>query len=46
VTIAPDAVIKEILGARIGGSTRFDPQATALGKALRARSVDIPVGPE
>jgi hypothetical protein len=46
VTIAPDVVIKEILGARIGGSTRFDPQATALGEAYRIRSVDIPAGSE
>jgi acyclic terpene utilization AtuA family protein len=37
-------VIKDILGAGVGGSTRFDPQAKALGEVLRARFVDIPVG--
>ncbi|HEY2794564.1 MAG TPA: exopolyphosphatase, partial [Micromonosporaceae bacterium] len=35
-------VIKKILGDGVGGSTRFDPQAKALGEVLRAREVDVP----
>jgi hypothetical protein len=36
-------VIHDLLGDGVGGSTRFDPQAKALGEVLRGRFVDIPV---
>jgi hypothetical protein len=36
-------VLRGLLGAGVGGSTRFDPQAKALGEWLRSRRVDIPV---
>jgi Acyclic terpene utilisation family protein AtuA len=35
-------VVKGILGAGVAASTRFDPQAKALGEWLRSRLVDIP----
>jgi hypothetical protein len=36
-------VVHGLLGAGVAASTRFDPQAKALGEWLRARLVDIPV---
>ncbi len=39
---AVNFVIKGILGAGVAASTRFDPQAKALGEWLRSRLVDIP----
>jgi hypothetical protein len=39
---AVNFVIRGLLGAGVAGSTRFDPQAKALGELLRARYVDIP----
>jgi hypothetical protein len=36
-------VIHGLPGAGVAASTRFDPQAKALGEWLRARLVDIPV---
>jgi hypothetical protein len=35
-------VLKGLLGAGVASSTRFDPQAKALGEWLRSRHVDIP----
>jgi hypothetical protein len=35
-------VLAGLLGAGVAASTRFDPQAKALGEWLRARHVDIP----
>lgn len=35
-------VIHGLLGAGVAASTRFDPQAKALGEWARARHVDIP----
>jgi hypothetical protein len=35
-------VLPGLLGAGVAASTRFDPQAKALGEWLRARHVDIP----
>ncbi|MEO3925316.1 acyclic terpene utilization AtuA family protein [Micromonosporaceae bacterium B7E4] len=35
-------VLTGLLGAGAAGSTRFDPQAKALGELLRARVVDLP----
>ncbi|MEU5965395.1 acyclic terpene utilization AtuA family protein [Micromonospora parva] len=35
-------VIEGLLGAGVAASTRFDPQAKALGELLRARIVDLP----
>ena len=32
----------DALGAGVAASTRFDPQAKALGEWLRSRHVDIP----
>jgi Acyclic terpene utilisation family protein AtuA len=36
-------VVHGLLGAGVAASTRFDPQAKALGEWLRARLVDVPV---
>jgi hypothetical protein len=36
-------VIHGLLGAGVAASTRFDPQAKALGEWLRSRLVDVPV---
>jgi hypothetical protein len=36
-------VIDGLLGAGVAASTRFDPQAKALGEWLRSRFVDVPV---
>ncbi|HEU4424578.1 MAG TPA: acyclic terpene utilization AtuA family protein [Pilimelia sp.] len=36
-------VIHGLLGQGVAASTRFDPQAKALGELLRARVVDLPV---
>ncbi|WP_425571005.1 acyclic terpene utilization AtuA family protein [Rugosimonospora acidiphila] len=41
---AVNLVIRGLLGPGVAGSTRFDPQAKALGEWLRARLVDIPEG--
>ena len=35
-------VLHGLLGEGVASSTRFDPQAKALGEWLRARHVDIP----
>ena len=35
-------VLHGLLGDGVGGSTRFDPQAKALGELVRARVVDMP----
>jgi hypothetical protein len=35
-------VIEGLLGEGVASSTRFDPQAKALGEWLRSRSIDIP----
>jgi hypothetical protein len=35
-------VLRGLLGEGVASSTRFDPQAKALGEWLRARHVDIP----
>jgi hypothetical protein len=35
-------VLKGLLGEGVASSTRFDPQAKALGEWLRSRHVDIP----
>jgi hypothetical protein len=35
-------VIDGLLGAGVAASTRFDPQAKALGEWLRSRLVDVP----
>jgi hypothetical protein len=40
---AVNFVIRGLLGAGVAASTRFDPQAKALGELLRARIVDLPV---
>lgn len=37
-----NVVIEGILGEGVAASTRFDPQAKALGEWIRARHVDIP----
>jgi hypothetical protein len=39
---AVNVVIEGLLGAGVAASTRFDPQAKALGEWLRARYVDVP----
>lgn len=39
---AVNVVIRGLLGDGVAASTRFDPQAKALGEWLRARVVDIP----
>ncbi|MFD0969469.1 acyclic terpene utilization AtuA family protein [Plantactinospora endophytica] len=39
---AVNFVLHGLLGAGAAGSTRFDPQAKALGELLRARLVDLP----
>ncbi|MET8279836.1 acyclic terpene utilization AtuA family protein [Micromonospora sp. NPDC005174] len=41
---AVNFVIEGLLGAGVAASTRFDPQAKALGELLRARIVDLPAG--
>lgn len=41
--LAINFVIHGILGDGVGGSTRFDPQAKALGELLRSRIVEVPV---
>ena len=35
-------VIHGLLGEGVASSTRFDPQAKALGEWLRSRMIDIP----
>jgi hypothetical protein len=39
---AVNFVLHGLLGDGVAGSTRFDPQAKALGELLRARVVDVP----
>ncbi|WP_245714714.1 acyclic terpene utilization AtuA family protein [Micromonospora inyonensis] len=39
---AVNFVIRGLLGQGVAASTRFDPQAKALGELLRARIVDLP----
>ncbi|GIE88961.1 acyclic terpene utilization AtuA family protein [Actinoplanes regularis] len=39
---ALNIVIEGLLGAGVAASTRFDPQAKAVGEWLRARNADIP----
>lgn len=38
-----NVVVHGLLGAGVAASTRFDPQAKALGEWARARHVDIPI---
>ncbi|MFC0503919.1 acyclic terpene utilization AtuA family protein [Micromonospora costi] len=40
---AVNFVIRGLLGEGVAASTRFDPQAKALGELLRSRVVDLPV---
>jgi hypothetical protein len=35
-------VIEGLLGEGVASSTRFDPQAKAIGEWLRSRTIDIP----
>ncbi|MEU8260988.1 acyclic terpene utilization AtuA family protein [Micromonospora sp. NPDC048999] len=39
---AVNFVLRGLLGPGVAASTRFDPQAKALGELLRSRSVDLP----
>ncbi|MGW5668622.1 acyclic terpene utilization AtuA family protein [Micromonospora sp. NPDC003776] len=39
---AVNFVVRGLLGPGVAGSTRFDPQAKALGELLRSRVVDLP----
>ncbi|HTF12582.1 MAG TPA: exopolyphosphatase, partial [Asanoa sp.] len=39
---AVNFVIRGLLGAGVAASTRFDPQAKALGELLRARVAEVP----
>jgi hypothetical protein len=41
---AVNVVIEGLLGQGVAASTRFDPQAKALGEWVRARHVDVPEG--
>ena len=41
---AVNIVIRGLLGEGVASSTRFDPQAKALGEWIRARHVDLPKG--
>ncbi|SCL14870.1 Protein of unknown function [Micromonospora rhizosphaerae] len=41
---AVNFVIRGLLGPGVAASTRFDPQAKALGELLRSRVVDLPAG--
>ncbi|SCG56305.1 Protein of unknown function [Micromonospora halophytica] len=41
---AVNFVIRGLLGPGVAASTRFDPQAKALGELLRSRLVDLPAG--
>jgi hypothetical protein len=43
---AVNFVLHGLLGQGVAASTRFDPQAKALGELLRARVVDLPDGAE
>ncbi|WP_233563289.1 acyclic terpene utilization AtuA family protein [Micromonospora musae] len=40
---AVNFLIRGLLGAGVAGSTRFDPQAKALGELLRSRIVELPI---
>ncbi|HMX07808.1 MAG TPA: hypothetical protein PKA87_09725 [Microthrixaceae bacterium] len=37
-----NVIVEGLLGDGVAASTRFDPQAKALGEWIRSRSVDIP----
>jgi hypothetical protein len=39
---AVNFVVRGLLGPGVAASTRFDPQAKALGELLRSRVVDLP----
>ena len=39
---AVNVVVHGLLGQGVAASTRFDPQAKALGEWVRARHVDVP----
>ncbi|MBM0257480.1 hypothetical protein JNW89_11950, partial [Micromonospora sp. 4G55] len=39
---AVNFVVRGLLGQGVAASTRFDPQAKALGELLRCRVVDLP----
>ncbi|MGH3626801.1 MAG: AtuA-related protein, partial [Sciscionella sp.] len=39
---AVNFVLHGLLGAGVAASTRFDPQAKALGEWLRSRTMDVP----
>ncbi|MGZ4428099.1 MAG: acyclic terpene utilization AtuA family protein [Nocardioidaceae bacterium] len=41
---AVNVVVRGLLGEGVAASTRFDPQAKALGEWVRSRHVDIPEG--
>jgi hypothetical protein len=41
---AVNFVLHGLLGQGVAASTRFDPQAKALGELLRSRIVDLPEG--
>ncbi|MFC8615656.1 acyclic terpene utilization AtuA family protein [Micromonospora purpureochromogenes] len=41
---AVNFVVRGLLGQGVAASTRFDPQAKALGELLRCRVVDLPAG--
>ncbi|MCX4469613.1 DUF1446 domain-containing protein [Micromonospora sp. NBC_01655] len=41
---AVNFVLRGLLGQGVAASTRFDPQAKALGELLRSRVVDLPTG--
>lgn len=41
---AVNFVIRGLLGPGVAATTRFDPQAKALGELLRSRVVDVPAG--
>lgn len=40
--LAVNFLIEDILGQGVSASTRFDPQAKALGEWLRSRTIDVP----
>jgi hypothetical protein len=41
---AVNVVVHGLLGEGVAASSRFDPQAKALGEWLRSRHVDVPEG--
>ena len=40
--LAVNFLIEDILGQGVSASSRFDPQAKALGEWLRSRTIDVP----